>query len=312
MRHLCPFERYEKNPIIHRDDIPYACNTVFNAAACRHGDEYILVLRVEDLRGHSHLTLARSEDGYRFRVDPRPWVEPSDDPEFGPYEEYGLEDPRITPIGDAYYITYTAFSRHGPRVALARTRDFVEFERIALVTEVPNKDAVLFPATFSGRYAMLDRPGGYHGVPGSIWIQFSPDLRHWGDARVVLGPEPGWSGSKLGASTPPIRTDRGWLVLYHGVRGTGAGTLYRVGAMLLDADRPERVLGYAPHFIFGPEEPYERTGDVPNVVFPCGIVPEPDGTLKLYYGAADTCIGLAEARLGDILRAIDEGCGTAG
>ena len=304
-RAFSPFRRYAGNPIIRREDMPYPCNTVFNAAACKCGDEYILLLRVEDLRGHSHFTLARSRDGYRFVIDNRPWVEPADDPEFGPYEELGIEDPRITPMDDAFYIAYTAFSRHGPRVAIGRTRDFREFERIALATEVPNKDAVLFPQKIRGRYAMLDRPGGYHGVPGAIWIQYSPDLRHWGDARVVLGPEPGWGSTKLGVSTPPVRTERGWLVLYHGVRSTGAGTLYRVGAMLLDLEHPERVLGYASHFIFGPEEIYERTGDVPNVVFPCGLIVEPDGRVKMYYGAADTCIGVAEARLEDLLRSID-------
>ncbi len=308
MEALCPFRRYPGNPIIRREDMPYPCNTVFNAAACRFGDEYILLLRVEDLRGHSHLTLARSPDGYRFRIDEEPWIEPSDDPEFGPYEELGVEDPRITRMGDTYYITYTAFSRHGPRVAIGRTRDFRTFERVALAGEVPNKDAVLFPEKIRGKYAMLDRPGGYHGVPGAIWIQYSPDLIHWGGGRVVLGPEPGWGSGKLGVSTPPVRTEHGWLVLYHGVRATGAGNLYRVGAMLLDLEDPERVLGYAPHFIFGPEEIYERTGDVPNVVFPCGMIVEPDGRVKLYYGAADTCIGLAECRLDELVRVIQRGC----
>jgi len=304
-RAFSPFRRYGGNPIIRREDMPYPCNTVFNAAACKCGEEYILLLRVEDLRGHSHLTLARSEDGYRFNIDEKPWVEPAEDPEFGPYEEFGIEDPRITPMEDAFYITYTAFSRHGPRVAIGRTRDFVTFERVSLATEVPNKDAVLFPQKIRGQYAMLDRPGGYHGVPGAVWIQYSPDLVHWGRARVVLGPEPGWGSTKLGVSTPPVRTEAGWLVLYHGVRSTGAGTLYRVGAMLLDLEHPERVLGYASHFIFGPEETYERTGDVPNVVFPCGMIVEPDGKVKMYYGAADTCIGLAEAHLDDLLRSID-------
>ncbi len=309
MRQFCPFRRFEGNPIIRREDMPYPCNTVFNAAACRFGDEVLLLLRVEDLRGHSHLTLARSDDGYRFRIDPKPWIEPAGDPVFGPYEEYGVEDPRITPMDDgSFAITYTAFSRHGPRAAIGRTRDFEAFERVALVSEVPNKDAVLFPERVGGDYLMLDRPGGYHGVPGSIWLQRSPDLVHWGRGRVVLGPEPGWGSGKLGASSPPVRTDAGWLVLYHGVRSTGAGMLYRVGAMLLDPADPERVLGYAPHFIFGPEEVYERTGDVPNVVFPCGMVVEPDGTVKLYYGAADTCIGLAEARLDDLVRVVREGC----
>jgi predicted GH43/DUF377 family glycosyl hydrolase len=143
---------------------------------------------------------------------------------------------------------------------------------------------------------MIDRPAG-----GAIWITFSRDLVYWGHAKAIICPEPGWGGSKIGISTPPVKTDRGWMVLYHGVRITASGRLYRVGAMLLDLDDPSRVIGYTTHFVFGPEEFYERTGDVPNVVFPCGIILEPDNTLKMYYGAADTCIAGAEANLNDIL-----------
>ncbi len=302
MDKLHPFKRYPGNPILTRDDIPYWCNTVFNAAACKFGDEYLLLLRVEDLNGHSHLTLARSEDGYRFRVDAKPWISPAAEPPFELYERYGIEDPRITyvPEDRTWYVTYTAFGPHGPRVAIGRTQDFETFERIALITEVPNKDAVLFPEKIGGRYVMLDRPGGFAGGVGAIWIQYSKDLVYWGDAHAILAPQPGWSNSKLGSSTPPIRTDAGWLVLYHGVRETPSGRIYRVGALLLDLADPEKVIGYTPNFIFGPEELYERVGDVPNVVFPCGAIVE-DGCLKMYYGAADTCIALAEARLDDIV-----------
>ena len=298
---LYPFKRYAGNPILTREDIPYPCNTVFNAAAVKFNDEYLLLLRIEDLSGKSHFTLARSKDGYNFIVDEEPWIVPANDPYFGPYEEYGVEDPRITPVDGVYYITYTAFSRHGPRIGIGRTTDFVHFERISLASEVDNKDAVLFPEKFNGQYAMLDRPSGFGGAKGSIWIQFSPDLIHWGQARVLLSPEPGWSNSKLGVSTPPIKTPMGWLVFYHGVRQTGSGKLYRVGAMLLDLENPAHLLGYTPHFIFGPEEDYERIGDVPNVIFPCGVIDEPDGTLKLYYGAADTCIAMAEVKTDDVV-----------
>ncbi len=302
-RHLYPFERFPRNPILTREDIPYPCNTVFNAAACRFGDYYLLVLRVEDLEGHSHLAVARSQDGIHFEVDPEPWVVPADAPPFEVYERYGVEDPRITPIGDAYYLTYTAYGPYGPRVGIGRTRDFRSFERICLATEVDNKDAVLFPERIRDRYVMINRPGGMGGSRGSMWISYSPDLIHWGRARVLFSPEPGWGSHKLGVSTPPLRTDEGWLILYHGIRETAGGRLYRIGVMLLDLEEPERVVGVCPHFVFGPEEPYERTGDVPNVVFPCGWILEPDHTLKVYYGAADTCIGLAEARLEDLIRA---------
>jgi predicted GH43/DUF377 family glycosyl hydrolase len=298
---LYPFKRYDKNPILSSNNVPYPCNTVFNAAACKFQNQYLLLLRIEDLKGHSHLTLARSGDGYQFEVDAQPWITPSDDPHYEPYERFGVEDPRITSMGDNFYITYTAYGPFGPRVGIGRTQDFVSFERISLATEVDNKDAILFPEKIDGNYVMIDRPGGMGGQAGTIWMTYSKDLIHWGRSRAILGPEPGWGPAKLGISTPPLKTDRGWLTLYHGVRETAAGHLYRVGAMLLDQNDPSIVIGYTPHFIFGPEEWYERTGDVPNVVFPCGIVLEADNTLKMYYGAADTCIAVAETKLADIL-----------
>jgi len=299
--HLYPFERFPRNPILTRDDIPYPCNAVFNAAACRFQGKYILVLRVEDLKGHSHLTLAESTDGMHFEVHPDPWVTPSPNPPYEIYERYGLEDPRITQIGDVYYLVYTAYGPHGPRVGIGYTKDFEGFERICLATEVDNKDAALFPEKINGHYVMINRPSGMGGTRGSIWISYSPDLIYWGRSRVLLIPEPGWGGKKLGISTPPIKTEEGWLILYHGIRETAAGRLYRIGVMLLDLENPEHIVARSPSFIFGPEEPYERTGDVPNVVFPCGWIVEPDNTVKMYYGAADTCIGLAETRLDDLI-----------
>jgi beta-1,4-mannooligosaccharide/beta-1,4-mannosyl-N-acetylglucosamine phosphorylase len=300
MNRLYPFKRFEKNPILTNDDVPYPCNTVFNAAACKYQHQYLLLMRIEDLKGYSHLTLARSDDGYQFKVDSQPWITPSNNPYYEPYERFGVEDPRITLMGDTYYITYTAYGPFGPRVGIGRTKDFVLFERICLATEVVNKDAILFPEKIDGSYVMINRPGGMGDRMGAIWITYSKDLIHWGRAKVLLGPGPGWGPSKLGISTPPVKTDRGWFTLYHGVRETASGRLYRIGAMLLDLNDPSQIIGYTPHFIFGPEELYERTGDVPNVVFPCGIIVESDNTLKMYYGAADTCIAVAEAKL-DVL-----------
>ncbi|MBW1680616.1 MAG: glycoside hydrolase family 130 protein [Deltaproteobacteria bacterium] len=302
MERIFPFQRYRQNPILTKSDVPYACNTVFNAAACRFKDQYLLILRIEDQAGKSHFTLARSGDGRNFKIDPQPWVTPDTDPRWEPYERYGIEDPRVTRIGDEYFITYTAFGPFGPRVAIGKTSDFVGFERVSLATEVDNKDAVLFPERIRGDYVMLDRPSGVGRRGGSIWITYSPDLVHWGRARAILAPEPGWSNSRLGICTPPIRTHEGWLTLYHGVRETAGGKLYRMGVLLLDLHDPAKIVGYSPYFIFGPEEIYERVGDVPNVIFACGLLPEDDGTVKMYYGAADTCIALAEARLEDLVR----------
>ncbi|MBW1669588.1 MAG: glycoside hydrolase family 130 protein [Deltaproteobacteria bacterium] len=299
--HLSPFKRFSSNPILTREDIPYPCNTVFNAGACKFEDRYILLLRVEDLTGVSHLTLAYSDDGYKFTVSPSPWILPSSDPYYEVYERYGIEDPRITRIGKEYYVAYTALGAYGPRVGIAQTRDFVHFERVALATEVDNKDAALFPEKINSLYVMIDRPSAMGQRKPSIWINYSPDLVYWGKAHALLAPEPGWGSTKVGVSTPPVKTKQGWIVLYHGVRDTAGGRLYRIGALLLDLEDPENILGYTPYFIFSPEEQYERTGDVPNVVFPCGLVAEDDGIVKMYYGAADTCIGLAEARLEDLV-----------
>ncbi len=303
MLKLNPFKRYEKNPIIQRHDIPYPCNTVFNAAACKYKQEYILLLRVEDRRGYSHLTLARSRDGYEFKVDDKPWICSSEEPEFHPFEVYGVEDPRITFMEEekVFYITYTAYGIYGPRVGIGKTKDFRNFERIGIIGPPDNKDAVLFSEKIEGQYVLLDRPGGVVGAHAGIWINYSYDLIYWKKKGVILAPEPGWGHSKLGMCMPPIKTEKGWLCLYHGVKVTPAGRIYRIGAMLLDQHSPEKVIGYTSHFIFGPERYYERTGDVPNVVFPCGAILEPDGTLKMYYGAADTCIAIAEADIEEII-----------
>jgi len=294
------FIRDKNNPIITREDIPYRCNTVFNAAATEFNDEILLLLRVEDIDGHSHLTLARSKDGVNFTVDESPWITPSNDEEYAIYEKYGVEDPRITKIDDTYYITYVAFGPYGPRVGIGYTKDFKEFTRIGFATVTDDKDAVLFPEKINGKYYLINRPGGMAGAGGTIWISESKDLIYWGNAKAILSPEPGWGNYKLGASTPPILTEKGWLLLYHGVRKTAGGNLYRVGAMLLDYEKPWKLISYTPHFIFAPREFYERVGDVPNVVFPCGWIQKGD-ELLVYYGAADTSICLARTTVDKIL-----------
>ncbi|WP_461834585.1 glycoside hydrolase family 130 protein [Desulfothermus sp.] len=295
-------KRHPLNPIITREDVPYHCNTVFNAAACKFKEDYLLLLRIEDFEGKSHLTLARSHDGLDFKIDKKPWIVPSKDPYFEPYERFGVEDPRITQIDGKYYITYTAYGPYGVRIGIGVTEDFEKFERISLATDVDNKDGVLFPQKIKGKYVMITRPAGRGGKMNLMWITYSPDLVHWGESRVLMFFSPGaWSAFKMGASTPPISTEKGWLVFFHGVKLAGGGLIYRVGAMLLDLDEPHKIIGYTPYYIFGPNEIYERVGDVPNVVFPCGTILEDDGELKIYYGAADTCIALATASIDELV-----------
>ena len=289
--------RWEGNPIVSLEDIPFRCNTVFNAAATKIGKEYLLLVRVEDLRGRSIFVVARSEDGYRFIVEPRPAMTPSDQEPFATYEACGIEDPRITFMDDTYYVMYTAYSHYGPRLALAKTDNFVDFERIALISEPVNKDGSLFPRKINGRYVRFDRPNV--GGCGNIWISYSDDLIHWGGSEVAMTTRPDhWDCARIGASAPPIETDRGWLEIYHGVKPTASGPIYRLGVAMLDLENPARVLGRAAIPILTPREYYERVGDIGNVVFSCGaILEEQTGEVKMYYGAADTCICVGTATL---------------
>jgi len=293
-------ERWYKNPIITLENVPFPCNTVFNAAATKMGDEYILLLRVEDLAGRSVFALARSEDGYHFSVDPTPVLEPSKEEPFRSYERRGIEDPRITYLEGEYYVMYTAYSRYGARLALCKTKDFKDFERVGLISEPENKDGSLFPRRINGRYVRFDRP--YGGGIGNVWLSYSYDLLHWGNSEVVMTTRGGfWDSDRIGAGAPPIETEHGWLELYHGVKNTSAGPIYRMGAVLLDLENPSKVLCRSAVPILTPREYYERVGDVGNVVFSCGTILEDGGKLKIYYGAADTCICLGFADVNHLI-----------
>ncbi|MCE5198547.1 MAG: glycoside hydrolase family 130 protein [Armatimonadota bacterium] len=293
-------ERWYKNPIITLEHVPFPCNTVFNAAATKMGDEYILLLRIEDLAGRSVFALARSDDGYHFTVDPAPALEPSKEEPFRSYERRGIEDPRITYLEGEYYIMYTAYSRYGARLALCKTNDFKTYERLGLISQPDNKDGCLFPRKIKGRYVRLDRP--YGGGIGNIWLSYSDDLLHWGDSEVVMTTRGGfWDTDRIGACAPPIETEQGWLEIYHGVKNTSAGPIYRMGAALLDLENPSKVLCRSAVPILTPREYYERVGDVGNVVFSCGAILEDGGKLKIYYGAADTCICLGFADVNHLI-----------
>ncbi|MBN2030666.1 glycosidase [bacterium] len=299
------FQRYSRNPILTVNDWPYPANSVFNCGAAYFDGETILLVRVEDLRGMSHLTVARSQNGVTsWQIDQKPTFLP--DPIHYSEEIWGIEDPRITyldPLKE-YFVTYTAYSNMGPLVSLARTEDFITFQRLGAVLPPEDKDAALFPVQFNGRWAMLHRP--VIQTPASaahVWIAFSPDLIHWGEHSLLIRAREGgwWDAYKIGISPPPIQTSHGWIVLYHGVRKTGGGVIYRLGIVLLDLDDPTRVLRRSDEWIFGPREHYEREGDVDDVVFPCGCVIE-NNQVRLYYGCADTCIGLATAELDELVR----------
>lgn len=297
--------RHPDNPLLTSFDWPYFVNTVFNPGAVRTPDgETVLLCRVEDCTGISHLCVARSSDGVsNWKVDREPTFPPK--PSTHPEELWGVEDPRVVWVPELaqFAITYTCYSPPGPGVSLALTKDFKTFERIGNIMPPEDKNAALLPRKINGRWAMVHRPvspmGGAH-----IWISFSPDLIHWGDHVPILRARRGawWDANKIGLSTPLIETSEGWLMTYHGVRHTPAGCLYRIGLALLDLDDPTRCLLRSTKWIFGPEAGYERTGDVGDVVFPCGYTVGDDGdTLNVYYGAADTSISLAVGSIGAML-----------
>jgi len=294
-------QRYEKNPILTRDDVPYPVATVHNAGVTRYNNRYIMIFRSHLTSGRSILGLAHSDDGFRFTVAETPFMTPATHGVFQIYEEYGLEDPRITHIDDEYLITYSAYSRYGARIALAKTRDFKKIDRISLITEADSRNLVIFPEKIDGLYVRLDRPHSWI-TPWSIWISYSPDLRYWGNARLVLKPaQYHWDEMKIGPGAPPIKTSEGWLNIYHGVFQTMAGCVYRLGVALHDLTDPSIIRGVSDGWILHPEEEYEITGYVPNVVFTCGAIPEPDGTLKIYWGAADTVMCMGTANINDLV-----------
>jgi predicted GH43/DUF377 family glycosyl hydrolase len=296
--------RYALNPILSRDHWPYPINSVFNAAAVRLADgDTLLLCRVEDRRGISHLCAARSANGIDgWRIDEKPTLVAN--PHEFPEEIWGIEDPRITyvPELEQYAVAYTSFARGGPGVSLALTKDFRTYDRYGVIMPPEDKDAALLPRRFNGYWAMIHRPVTTLGA--HMWISYSPDLRHWGSHKVILEARRGgwWDANKIGLCSPPIETAKGWLTIYHGVRHTASGSIYRLGLALFDLERPDVCLQRGESWMFGPEAPYERSGDVNDVVFPCGQTIGTDGdTINLYYGAADSCIALATGSIRALL-----------
>jgi len=234
----------------------------------------------------SHLRIARSQDGIHFQVEETPALFPK-----MPYETYGIEDPRISEINGSYYIQYVGVSSLGIVTALARTDDFRTYERMGIIFPPDNKDVAIFPEKIHGKYYALHRPSTSAFGKPEIWLAESPDLLCWGNHQHLVGQRiSGWENGRIGASAVPFLTDRGWVEIYH---GANKANRYCLGALLLDADQPWHVLARSAAPVLEPETEYERIGFFPNVVFSCGALYE-DGKVKIYYGAADTCIAYAE------------------
>lgn len=284
-------ERYHNNPILEKMDIPYPVATVHNAGMVKYDGKHIMVFRSHKLNERSVLGLAESKDGYHFKVRDKPFMLASDEE---PFKEYGVEDPRIVFMDGEYLITYSAYSRHGVRVGLAKTNDFKTVHRFSFITEADYRNVVIFPEKFNELYARLDCPHSEIS-PWSTWISYSPDLKYWGESKLIMKPlRYHWDEMKIGPGATPIKTSRGWLNIYHGVFPTMDGCVYRLCVALHQLEDPSNIIAVGDDWILQPEEEYEVTGYVHNVVFTCGAIPEEDGTVKLYWGAADKvmCVGI--------------------
>ena len=241
----------------------------------------------------SHLRIARSKDGRHFAVDPKPTLFPDRES-----EAYGLEDPRITEIGGTYYIHYKSVSPLGICVSLAVTNDFETYEKKGVIFGPENMDVCIFPVKVGGRYVALQRPvSGFSGSP-NMWIAYGPDLLAWGDHRFLMGVNrQSWDSERVGGGAVPIKTDQGWLEIYHAADHKGR---YCLGAVLLDLDEPHKIIARGKEPLFVPEAHYETTGFVPDVVFTCGALVDGD-RISIYYGAADTVMAGADMSLKEVL-----------
>ena len=247
----------------------------------------------------SWLLVAFSRDGRSIdRFGPTPFLPMTR------YETFGVEDPRLTALDGRFYFTYVAVSQHGVATALASTADFQSFQRHGMIFCPENKDVVLFPEKIDGQYMAMHRPNpNTHLCPPEIWIARSHDLLHWGGHERLLGSEAGWATVKIGGGTPPVRTDRGWLSLFHGhIAPQTAGSVgqYAAASMLLDLEDPRRILGLSPQPVMQADADFERIGFLPDIVFPTAVVGHGD-ELDVYYGAADTATGVVRYAKDELL-----------
>ncbi len=296
--------RSSRNPIIARDHIPRA-NSIFNSAVVRFGVGFAGVFRVDDRTRVMNVHSGRSGDGVKWQIDDEPIAFRAEDGRVREIREEFLYayDPRVTWLEDRFYVTWCN-GYHGPTIGVAYTHDFETFHQLDNAFLPFNRNGVLFPRRIGDRYAMLSRPSdGGHTPFGDIYYSESPDLVHWGRHRHVMSPRSlTWESTKIGAGPTPIETAEGWLVLYHGVLTSCNGFVYSMGAALLDLDEPWKVIARGRDFLLAPHVTYEQVGDVPNVVFPCAALVDPDADrLTVYYGAADTVVCLAHGHLGELL-----------
>jgi beta-1,4-mannooligosaccharide/beta-1,4-mannosyl-N-acetylglucosamine phosphorylase len=294
--------RCSGNPVIRRDHLP-ASNSIFNSAVVPFRGGYAGVFRVDNRAVQMRIHAGFSPDALRWEIDPHPLALTGADPAIGKMV-YGY-DPRVTPLDGRYYVTWCN-GYHGPTIGVAWTDDFRSFHQLENALLPYNRNGVLFPRKIGGRYALLSRPSDNgHTAFGDIFYSESPDLEFWGRHRHVMSPvriEKGWQSLKIGAGPVPIETAEGWLLLYHGVQRSCNGYVYSFGAALLDLEQPWKVVARAAPYLLAPWLPYETTGDVPNVCFPCAaLVDGATDRFAVYYGGADTVTCVAFGRVDELL-----------
>ncbi len=292
--------RSSRNPIIKPSQVPCA-NSIFNSAVIPFRDGYAGVFRVDNRVRQMRLHRGFSKDAVHWEIDDDPLVFVPSGKDAAPFQ-YGY-DPRVCTIEGRHYVSWCN-GYHGPTIGMAWTDDFEVFHQLENAFLPYNRNGVLFPRKIGGRYAMISRPSDTgHTAFGDIFYSESPDLCFWGRHRHVMAPaSEGWDSTKIGGGPVPIETAEGWLLFYHGVLTSCNGFVYSFGVALLDLDEPWKVIARASSYLMAPREDYERVGDVPNVVFPCAALHDRDtGRIALYYGAADTVVGLAFCRMDEIL-----------
>lgn len=296
--------RSSLNPIIPRDLLPRS-NSIFNSAVVRYGDAFAGVFRVDDRRRTMDIHAGFSANGIDWTIEEEPIrFLPADDRVKELQEAFvHAYDPRVVWIDDRYWVTWCAGYK-GPTIGVAWTTDFQTFTQLDHAYLPFNRNGVLFPRQFDGRYLMLNRPSDNGHTPfGDIFLSESPDMVHWGRHRQVMAPEPWtWASTKIGAGPIPIETAEGWLLLYHGVLTSCNGFVYSMGAALLDLDEPWKVVARGGDYLLSPQRMYEQVGDVQNVVFPCAaLVDEPTDRITIYYGGADTVTCMAHGYLSEVV-----------
>jgi len=294
-------KRHPANPIITPDDMPFRCYTVMNAGATMFNNKVLLLLRVEDCMRLTNFYVATSDDGVNFDISSEPINYPLSVTEeiTGPGNRF---DMRITRFEDGKYYCFHAnwLDKYGCCLGLATTEDFINFKPLYHLSEPSNRNAVLFPEKINGMYVRLDRPQNTSDS-GSIWVSYSYDMEFWGRSMPLDMPKNNWSRKKCGASTVPVKTEKGWLEIYHGVDSTCSTDNYYLGVMLLDLNDPSKIIAAPRSMIFASEEIYECVGQTPNVVFTSGAVLMPDGTYNIYYGGADTRMCLAQTTVDELV-----------